>query len=62
MCHADMKQAPALRFAKELAARQMPFFLRYVYVPGLTDAPDDIDRLIDFAAAQVSHFWSLKAS
>lgn len=44
-----MKQGPALRFAEELAALDMPYFLRYVYIPGYTDDPRDIDKLIEFA-------------
>jgi pyruvate formate lyase activating enzyme len=42
--------APTLAFAKRLAARRRPIWLRYVLVPGLTDDLDDIRHLAEFAA------------
>jgi len=39
---------PVLAFARRLAARKRPVWLRYVLVPGLTDDPDDIARIAQF--------------
>ncbi|KAL6746426.1 pyruvate formate-lyase activating enzyme [Haematococcus lacustris] len=47
-----LRQAPALAFARELAERHIPWQCRYVYIPGYTDAPQDIDLLIQFAKEQ----------
>jgi pyruvate formate lyase activating enzyme len=41
---------PTLTFARRLAARRRPVWLRYVLVPGLTDRFDDIAQLAKFAA------------
>jgi pyruvate formate lyase activating enzyme len=41
---------PTLEFARRLAARRRPVWLRYVLVPGLTDNLDGIERLAKFAA------------
>lgn len=43
--------APVLDFARRLAARRQPVWLRFVLVPGLTDDADDIARIAEFAAA-----------
>ena len=40
-----------LTFARRLAARKRPVWLRFVLVPGLTDYPDDVERLASFAGA-----------
>jgi pyruvate formate lyase activating enzyme len=45
-----MEIAPVLEFARRLAARRRPVWLRYVLVPGLTDDLDDIARIAEFAA------------
>jgi pyruvate formate lyase activating enzyme len=45
-----MDVAPTLAFAKRLAARRRPIWLRYVLVPGLTDDLDDITHIAAFAA------------
>src|SRR5262245_19279826 len=45
-----MDNAPTLAFARRLAARQRPIWLRYVLVPGLTDRLDDIERIAAFSA------------
>ncbi|MEU1969758.1 pyruvate formate-lyase-activating protein [Micromonospora sediminicola] len=42
--------APTLRFARRLADRGTPMWIRYVLVPGLTDAPDEVARVADAAA------------
>jgi pyruvate formate lyase activating enzyme len=49
-----LKQQGALRFAAELKAQGVPFWLRYVLMPGMTDAPRDIERLTEFALQQPS--------
>lgn len=45
-----MDVAPTLDFARRLAARRRPIWLRYVLVPGLTEDPADIEQLASFAA------------
>ncbi|WBB71495.1 pyruvate formate-lyase-activating protein [Micromonospora sp. WMMD1128] len=42
--------APTLRFARRLADRGTPMWIRYVLVPGLTDAVDEVARVADVAA------------
>ena len=41
---------PTLEFARRLAARRRPIWVRFVLVPGLTDDPDDIAEIAEFAA------------
>ncbi len=41
---------PTLRFARRLSARGTPTWIRFVLVPGLTDAVDNVDRVADVAA------------
>ncbi|HEY0376857.1 MAG TPA: pyruvate formate-lyase-activating protein [Pyrinomonadaceae bacterium] len=41
---------PTLDFARRLAERGRPVWLRYVFVPGLTDDPADIAHLAKFVA------------
>jgi pyruvate formate lyase activating enzyme len=41
---------PVLAFARRLADRQRPIWVRFVLVPGLTDNFDDIAQIADFAA------------
>jgi pyruvate formate lyase activating enzyme len=41
---------PTLEFARRLAARNRPVWLRFVLVPGLSDDPDDIAQIASFAA------------
>jgi len=41
---------PVLDFARRLAARGRPVWLRYVLVPGVTDHLEDINSLAKFAA------------
>jgi pyruvate formate lyase activating enzyme len=45
-----LDNAPILAFARRLAARERPIWLRYVLVPGLTDDADDISQIAAFAA------------
>ncbi|WP_338390912.1 pyruvate formate-lyase-activating protein [Micromonospora haikouensis] len=41
---------PTLRFGRRLAARGTTIWIRFVLVPGLTDAPDNVAGVADFAA------------
>lgn len=43
-----MDNAPTLAFARRLAARKRPLWLRYVLVPGLTDDLGDISKIAEF--------------
>jgi pyruvate formate lyase activating enzyme len=45
-----MEVDPVLAFARRLAARKMPVWLRFVLVPGLTDDPEDIAHVAQFTA------------
>jgi pyruvate formate lyase activating enzyme len=45
-----MDVAPTLDFARRLAARRRPVWLRYVLVPGVSDNMDDISSIATFAA------------
>ncbi|HTT22882.1 MAG TPA: pyruvate formate-lyase-activating protein [Candidatus Sulfotelmatobacter sp.] len=45
-----MELAPVLEFARRLASRRQPVWLRYVLVPTLTDNKEDIAHLADFVA------------
>jgi pyruvate formate lyase activating enzyme len=45
-----MELEPVLDFARRLAARKRPVWLRYVLVPGWTDDPEEIARLAGFVA------------
>ena len=42
---------PTLEFARRLAARRRPIWVRFVLVPGLTDDAGDIASIARFAAA-----------
>jgi pyruvate formate lyase activating enzyme len=45
-----MDVAPTLAFARRLAERRRPMWLRYVLVPGLTDDLDGVARIAEFVA------------
>ncbi len=45
-----MDIGPTLEFARRLAARNRPIWLRFVLVPGLSDDPEDIAHIASFAA------------
>jgi pyruvate formate lyase activating enzyme len=45
-----MDNAPTLEFAKRLAARKRPIWVRFVLIPGLTDNFEDIADIARFAA------------
>ena len=44
-----MDNAPTHAFARRLAARRLPIWVRYVLVPGLTDDPEDVAKTAAFA-------------
>ncbi len=46
-----MDNGPTLEFARRLAERRRPMWLRYVLVPGLTDDATDTSHLAKFAAS-----------
>ena len=41
---------PTLDFARRLAARRRPIWVRFVLVPGLTDDPEDLTQMAKFIA------------
>lgn len=43
--------APTLRFGRRLAERGTPIWTRFVLVPGLTDAPANVDAVADYVAS-----------
>jgi pyruvate formate lyase activating enzyme len=45
-----MDVAPTLAFARRLAARKRPMWLRFVLVPGYSDDPEDIGNIARFCA------------
>jgi pyruvate formate lyase activating enzyme len=46
-----MDNGPALSFARRLAARKHPVWIRFVIVPGWTDNMEEVDRMAEFAAS-----------
>jgi pyruvate formate lyase activating enzyme len=46
-----MEIGPLLEFARRLAARRKPVWVRFVLVPGLTDDAKDIAQIAKFAAS-----------
>jgi pyruvate formate lyase activating enzyme len=50
-CLTGMEVGPTLEFARRLAARKRPVWVRYVLVPGLTEDPDDIKKTASFVAS-----------
>ncbi|MFP4098931.1 MAG: pyruvate formate-lyase-activating protein [Alphaproteobacteria bacterium] len=42
---------PTLNFARKIAQNNVPIWLRFVLVPGLTDAPENIEPIAAFAAS-----------
>ena len=45
-----MEIGPTLEFARRLAARKRPVWVRYVLVPGWTDGPAEVEGVARFAA------------
>jgi pyruvate formate lyase activating enzyme len=48
---------PTLRFAERLHALGKPVWVRFVLVPGLTDDPQNIDRVARFVAPMANVEW-----
>jgi pyruvate formate lyase activating enzyme len=46
-----MDNAPTHEFARRLAARRLPIWVRFVLVPGLTDDPQEVASIARFAAS-----------
>jgi pyruvate formate lyase activating enzyme len=49
--------APTLRFAERLAAMGKPVWVRFTLVPGLTDDPDNVDKIARFVAPMKNVEW-----
>jgi pyruvate formate lyase activating enzyme len=45
-----MENGPTLEFARRLADRKLPVWVRFVLVPGLTDDPEEVTGIARFAA------------
>jgi len=50
-------QAPTLRFAERLAKMGKPVWVRFTLVPGLTDDPDNVERIAKFVAPMQNVQW-----
>ena len=46
-----MEVGPVLDFARRLAARRRPVWVRFVLVPGFTDHPEDVAQIARFAGS-----------
>jgi pyruvate formate lyase activating enzyme len=49
--------APTLRFAERLAAMGKPVWVRFTLVPGLTDDPDNVEKIARFVAPMPNVEW-----
>ena len=49
--------APTLRFAERLAAEGKPVWVRFTLVPGLTDAPENVEKIARFVAPMKNVEW-----
>lgn len=49
--------APTLRFAERLAAMGKPVWARFTLVPGLTDDPDNVEKIARFVAPMKNVEW-----
>ena len=49
--------APTLRFAERLAAIGKPVWVRFTLVPGLTDAPENVEKIARFVAPMKNVEW-----
>ena len=50
-------QAPTLRFAERLAKMGKPVWVRFTLVPGLTDDPDNVEKIAKFVAPMQNVQW-----
>jgi pyruvate formate lyase activating enzyme len=50
-------QAPTLRFAERLAKMGKPVWVRFTLVPGLTDDPDNVEKIAEFVAPMKNVQW-----
>ena len=46
----NRENGPILEFARRLASKKRPIWVRYVLVPGLTDDPAEIQQIAEFAS------------
>ncbi len=53
----ERELAPTLRFAERLAAMGKPVWVRFTLVPGLTDDPDNVDKIARFVAPMKNVEW-----
>jgi pyruvate formate lyase activating enzyme len=53
----ERELAPTLRFAERLAAMNKPAWIRFTLVPGLTDDPDNVDKVARFVAPMKNVQW-----
>jgi pyruvate formate lyase activating enzyme len=53
----ERELAPTLRFAERLAAMGKPVWVRFTLVPGLTDDPDNVEKLARFVAPMKNVQW-----
>jgi len=53
----ERELAPTLRFAERLAAMGKPVWVRFTLVPGLTDDPDNVDKIARFVAPMKNVQW-----
>jgi len=49
--------APTLQFAERLSAMAKPVWVRFTLVPGLTDAPENVERIARFVAPMRNVEW-----
>jgi pyruvate formate lyase activating enzyme len=49
--------APTLRFAERLAAEGKPVWVRFTLVPGLTDDPENVEKIARFVAPMKNVEW-----
>ena len=49
--------APTLRFAERLAAMGKPVWVRFTLVPGLTDDPENVEKIARFVAPMKNVEW-----
>jgi pyruvate formate lyase activating enzyme len=53
----ERQLAPTLRFAERLAAIGKPVWVRFTLVPGLTDDPDNVEKIARFVAPMKNVEW-----